>query len=711
MQTAKKKSLGILLLIATMVLTIFTVLPKPMQAAAPDDIIILYTNDVHGNLVSSSVTPPTTDVTYAGVAGLKDQLQQTYDYVFLVDAGDAIQGSPYVSLTEGRAAIEIMNFVGYDAMVLGNHEFDFGMDRLVELRSLANFPMLSSNFRVIATNDVVPGFSEYEILVAGTKKVALVGVTTPESMTKASPIVFQNSSGTFIYNFSNADVAAAVQPVIDYVRNTEGADYVILLCHLGVDGQSSPWMVTEIIANLEGVDAVIDGHSHSTIANQTIKDKNDDDVVLTQTGTKLKYVGKMKIDVTTGEITTELVAGAAAPKSAAAQAEVDRIVGTLEPTLNTIVAKTAIKLTVSFEAKDPRPYALAAGTRAVRRVETNLGDLCADAYLDLFNRAYGGADIALVNGGGVRDNILPGNILLRDIIAVHPFNNSACLIQVTGQQILDALEFGTMYAPSGAESGGFPQIAGATYEVHTYLAHGITLDSTGAFASKTGAYRVQNVMIGGQPLVLTQTYKLAGHNFMLKEGGDGYKMFLGAPVLLDAVMVDNEVLSSYIIKTLGGNITATSPYAKPEGQNRIRFIMAIPGTHAFTAPSISGAPSLSLTVGYAPTVTEPFTIVGDPEPLVTQNTSHGDKIVYNSSEQRLEIAEGLAPGKYVVILTVRNYNNDTGTISSSNLTFTLTINNNPNTGDNSASPVLPMLTLMGISVIVIVTLKKRRYNN
>ncbi|MCL2672505.1 MAG: 5'-nucleotidase C-terminal domain-containing protein [Clostridiales bacterium] len=562
-----KKLFGKKILAVLVALVMVLALVPAIALAAPDtdSIVILYTNDVHGGINDGAK--------YAGVAGLKDAMELEYDNVFLVDAGDAVQGSPYASLTLGEVVIEVMNEVGYNVMALGNHEFDYGLPQLLNLRDMANFPMLSDNFTDLNTGLTVSGFGKYEILTATNgKKVAIVGLTTPEAMTKASPAAFQDGSGNWIYDFNNADIAATTQPTIDYVRGSEGADYVIVLGHLGVDLQSFPWRSTDFIANIEGVDAFIDGHSHTVRAGGTVSDKNGDPVVLTQTGTKLANIGKLII-AADGTITTALVKAADVPQSAAVQTFVDGKLAALDPILNAKVASSDVKLTVNFEAGDSRPYAGAVGSRAVRKVGTNLGDLCADAYIDLFERLYDGADIAFVNGGGVRENILPGDILLSDIIKVHPFNNTACLIEVTGQEILDALEFGTMMAPF-AESGGFPQVSGVTFEVHSYIPSSVVLDpgAGNAFVRVDGEYRVKNVMVGGVPLVLTQTYTLAGHNFMLKDGGDGYSMFKGNTVLLDQVMVDNEVLSSYIVETLGGNISATSIYAKPEGEGRITFI-------------------------------------------------------------------------------------------------------------------------------------------
>ena len=281
-------------------------------------------------------------------------------------------------------------------------------------------------------------------------KVAFVGVCTPETFTKSTPTYFQDANGNYIYGFcegnNGADLYKAVQKAIDAAK-AAGADYVIGLGHLGIDEQSSPWMSKEVIANTTGFDAFIDGHSHSTFS-ETIKDKSGKEVVFEQTGTKLANVGKLTIK-TDGTITHENVDLNTVEPDAEAAAYIQTITDKFDALQKQVVAKTSVELTING----------ADGKRAVRNAETNLGDLCADAYRILL-----GADIAFVNGGGVRDNIKVGDITYGDIIKVHPFGNEACLVEVTGQQIKDALELGSAAYPG--ESGGFLQVSGLTYTIN-----------------------------------------------------------------------------------------------------------------------------------------------------------------------------------------------------------------------------------------------------
>ena len=232
--------------------------------------------------------------------------------------------------------------------------------------------------------------------------------------------------------------------------------------------------------------------------------------------------------------------------------------------LSEVVAQTAVELTINdptAKKDDGSPI------RIVRSQETNLGDLCADAYRDL-----SGAQIAFVNGGGIRVSIKQGDITLNDILKVHPFGNAMCVIEASGQQILDALEWGARAVPS--ESGGFLQVSGLTYEIHTYVESSAKADENTMFAGVEGEYRVKNVMVGGEPLDLEKTYTLASHNYMLKNGGDGYSMFGGCKLLQDEVMLDNQVLINYITGSLGGVVG--EEYAQPYGEGRIVIVEEAP---------------------------------------------------------------------------------------------------------------------------------------
>ena len=506
-----RKFLSLLLTMA-MVLS----LAVTVNAAAPkEDITILHTNDVHCDYEK-----------YAKVATLHKSAD------LLVDAGDHVQGGVIGTLSKGEYIVDIMNYLKYDAAVPGNHEFDYGMDQFLHIaKDLAKYPYISANF---TGKDGKPYFDAYKMFEVKGVKVAFVGVCTPETFTKSTPTYFQDANGNYIYGFcegnNGADLYNAVQKAIDAAK-AAGADYVIGLGHLGIDEQSSPWMSKEVIANTTGFDAFIDGHSHSTFS-ETIKDKSGKEVVFEQTGTKLANVGKIIIKAD-GTITHENVDLNTVEPDAEAAAYIQTITDKFDALQKQVVAKTSVELTING----------ADGKRAVRNAETNLGDLCADAYRILL-----GADIAFVNGGGVRDNIKVGDI--------------------TGQQIKDALELGSAAYPG--ESGGFLQVSGLTYTINADIPSSVVKNDKSEFVKVDGAYRVSDIMVGGQPLDVNKTYTLASHNYMLKDAGDGYTMFgtKNVKLLKDGVMIDNQVLINYIVNNLGGVVG--EQYAAPQGRITIK---------------------------------------------------------------------------------------------------------------------------------------------
>lgn len=511
-------------------------------AAEPDsDIVVLYTNDVHCGIDKN--------IGYAGLAAYKSEMEAAGNYVTLVDVGDAIQGDTIGTLSKGSYIIDIMNAVGYDIAIPGNHEFDYGMDQFFALTEQADFPYLATNFVDLRTGEAV--FYDYAIIPYGDVNVAYIGIATPESFTKSTPTYFQDENGNYIYGFcegnNGQDLYDAVQASVDAAK-ADGADYVVALGHLGVDEQSSPWMSTDVIANTTGIDVFLDGHSHSTIPSQEVANKNGETVLLSSTGTKLEAIGKLTISQ--DGISTELITNYE-EKDPVIEAFVNDIKSQYEELVNTVVATTNVTLTT----EDP-----VTGKRIVRHAETNLGDLCADAY-----RIVLGADIAFVNGGGVRANIEEGDITYGDIISVHPFGNMACVIEATGQQILEALELGASAYPG--ESGGFLQVSGMSYQIDPTVPSPVILDDHSMFVGLEGENRVKNVMIGGEPLDLTKTYTLASHNYMLKNAGDGYSMFQGCNLLQDEVLIDNQVLINYIVDELNGVVG--EQYANPYGEGRI----------------------------------------------------------------------------------------------------------------------------------------------
>jgi len=515
----------------------------PALAEAPaltKDIVVLYTNDVHCGVDSS--------FGYAGLVSYKNKLLDEGNYVTLVDNGDAVQGEPIGTLSTGSYLIDIMNQVGYDLAIPGNHEFDYGMERFLELAQMARFPYLSVNFIDLRTGK--PVFAPYKILEYDGVKVAFVGITTPKTFTASTPTYFQDEAGNFIYGFCQGaggqELYDAVQASVDAAR-AEGATYVVAMAHLGIAAETSPWMSTEVITHTTGIDVVLDGHSHSVLDGERVKNKDGKEVLLSSTGTKLQNIGVLRISKE-GSLSTSLL------KWSTETADfISDIQAQFNETLAQVVAKSDVDLVIHEPGTEPP-------VRIIRVAETNLGDLCADAY-----KAMSDADIAFVNGGGIRTNIKIGDVTYNDILKVHPFGNALCMVEATGQEILDALEMGARVVPE--ENGGFLQVAGLTYEIHTYVPSSVKLSDEGMFIAVEGEYRVKNVLVGGEPLDLAKTYTLASHNYMLKNGGDGFTMFQDNPLLLEDVMLDNQVLINYITQSLGGVVG--EGYTDPHGQGRI----------------------------------------------------------------------------------------------------------------------------------------------
>ena len=517
------------------------------------EVTILYTNDVH-----TYIDKQAPELTYAAIAALKQSYQNAGKKVLLVDAGDHVQGTAYGSMDQGASIIELMNAAGYDAATPGNHEFDYGMDRAKELMRDADFPYLSCNWVDLRTNlRVLP---EIKVFVRGGVRIAFVGITTPETFTKSTPAYFMNKAQTkYIYDILGGEdgqkLYSAVQKAVDKAKCL--ADVVIGLGHLGVDPSSSPWTSEEVIAHTTGFDAFIDGHSHTVMENKQVADASGRLVTLTQTGSYFANVGEMTI-APDGTISTRLVSTYDQEDPAVA-AEQAAWVNTVDDMLGEKIAVADTK----FYITDP-----ATGKRRIRSGETNLGDFVADGIYTYFNEVEQlHCDIAIMNGGGIRSDEDAGYWTFKTCKQVSPFGNVACLMSVTGKQIQDALEFAARFAgEDGKENGGFLQVAGATYEIHTDIPNTVQTDEKNVWiGSATGTPRVQNVKIYDKasgsylPLDPGATYALAGMNYTLRNLGDGFAMFDGAELIKDYVSEDYLVMSTYAM-TFDGADAAGLPH-------------------------------------------------------------------------------------------------------------------------------------------------------
>ncbi|MBR1478902.1 MAG: bifunctional metallophosphatase/5'-nucleotidase [Lachnospiraceae bacterium] len=515
---------------------------------------ILCTSDVHCGVDQG--------FGYAGLSQVRDSLEAQGYEVILIDDGDSIQGEPMGAFTKGESIIKLMNTVGYDVAIPGNHEFDYGMDRFFELTEMADFPYISCNFN----HKGEPVFEPYLIKEVNGLKLGFVGITTPETISSSTPAYFMDESGEYVYGFmgdeSGKELYDAVQKAVDSARS-DGAVYVYVMAHLGNEAKCEPWTYADVISHTNGIDVFFDGHSHDTDIIK-MKNKDGEEVIRVAVGTKMSHIGYSLINAD-GEIDStgswSWPNKISAPKllsiENAVKDSVDAEKANYSEILDEVIATSDVELIIydpeeKNENGDP--------IRMIRRAETNLGDLVADAY-----RLQMGADVAIANGGSIRVNIDKGDITYGNILKVHPYGNMMSVVEVTGQNILDALEWGAAEVPG--ENGGFLQVSGMTYEIDSSVDSTCTRDENGMFSGVSGKRRVKNVMIGDEPLDPQRTYTLTTNNYTLFEHGDGFTMFDDAKVIEDSTRLDNQVLIDYIKDTLNGTIGEA--YADPYGDGRI----------------------------------------------------------------------------------------------------------------------------------------------
>ena len=513
-------------------------------ATPAEPIVILHTNDIHSNVSG--------EIGYPSVKGWKDYYIAEGSEVLVLDAGDALHGYPIANLSQGENIVEIMNAVGYTAMCPGNHDFNYGTARLIELSKKMNFDMLSVNFTDM---NKTPVFTASKTYMAGDKEIGIIGISTPETATKTNPL---NVVG---YQFNEEEMAAQVQSQIDQME-TDGVDYIIALGHLGVDVESEPYRSTDLIGQVTGLDIFIDAHSHTTLeAGEIVKDKSGNDVLLTQTGNQFNSIGKIVIDGTSivASLITEV------KDDAQVKTLIADKMAEIQPLLDIVVAKTSVKLDGN---RDP----------GVRTKETNLGDLAADAL-----KYVSGADVALTNGGGIRTSLEIGDVTYGEINSVFPFGNTVVTFDITGADILAALQHGTKTLP--AANGGLPQVAGMDYEVHTYL----------------DTDRVTNVMINGKSLDLTETYTMATNDFTYA-GGDGYTMFSKYPKTGEFGAMD-EALEEYVKTALGG--TVGNQYMKAQGRFDVMLTPFKDVTSHWAEKAIAATADAGLFEGVSETAFQP----------------------------------------------------------------------------------------------------------
>ncbi|MBR0348776.1 MAG: bifunctional metallophosphatase/5'-nucleotidase [Clostridia bacterium] len=521
-------------LVLCMALSVFT---GVVYATDTDTVVILYENDVHCAVEG-----------YSKLAAMKNELSETYTNVGVVSVGDFVQGGTLGAVSKGEYIVNLMNKVGYDAIALGNHEFDYQLPRLNELNAMSNTKFISCNFQKIGEDKSY--FEPYTIVSYGNVDVAYIAITTPETINSSSPAQFKNDKGELIYTFNESKLYNIVQTNIN-AAETAGADYVIALSHIGYDESGNLADITDVIENTDGFDVVLDAHSHSIIEEKVIKDKSGDDVLLTSTGTKFEYIGKLTIK--NGAFDTELVEVESYTKT---DPVVDAYITEINENYAQLGNRKIGESKVEFITHDKD------GNRLVRSAETNLGNFCSDAL-----RVMTGADMSFVNGGGLRAPMESGDITFNDIFSVFPFNNQIVTAEISGQILIDFLEMAVMNYPE--EDGSFPHMSGVTFSVNKSIPTSVKVDANGFFEKVDGAYRVYNVKVldktSGEYKALDPNgkYVIAGFNYFLLDFGGGMTMFKDAKILDAEGTLDVELLENYIVEHLGGVIGEEYAEVKP----------------------------------------------------------------------------------------------------------------------------------------------------
>lgn len=496
--------------IITFAVAIICFLSVSAFAAGQEDIVILYENDVHCEIEGYSV-----------ISAMKKELKEEYAYVGVVTSGDFLQGGSLGSISKGEYIVRLMNLVGYDAIALGNHEFDYGLDRIYELADMLDTKPLCANFKKLGEGEC---FAPYSIVSYGDVKIAYIGIVTPTTPdTTSFPSEFLDENKKLIYTFSKDDLAQVVQENISRAR-AEGADYVIALSHVGDD--ENEYNTIDIVAETIGLDVVLDAHSHSVIESNILIDKAGNEVLHTSTGTKFANIGKLII--TEDGITSELISLEEYTKT---DPVVDECIEQIMAEYSEVGNKKVADCGFDLITHDPD------GNRIIRMSETNLGNLISDALRNVL-----GADIAYFNGGAIRSDVKSGEITFNDLLNVLPFNNTGVVVRVSGKTVLEMLE--TAVAKWPLENANFPHVSGMTFSVNTLGEENNRVYNVKIANSESGKY---------EALDPEKMYTVASSSFILIECGDGMSMFEGAEIVSDTGILDIEVLENYIIDELGGD--------------------------------------------------------------------------------------------------------------------------------------------------------------
>ena len=484
----------------SVILAVCLMLPLSAEAIQTKEgvqITILHTNDTHTRLKAGDDFGKSMGWAQL-VSAIRKEREMNPDALVL-DAGDTFHGTPAVTVSRGENMIPLLNLAGYDAMCPGNHDFDYGSDRLVELADQLDFPVLCANVADKHTGNLL--FSPYKEFNLSGVRIAVFGLATPDTAVSASP--------TGLQKVDFLDPVKQTQWVVDRLRKDH--DLVIGLMHMGVN-HPSVYTSTLIAKKVKGIDVIIDGHSH-TVLPVGIKEGN---TLICQTGS---------YDWNLGEVTVTVKDHDVVKKSARL---LDRNqVAELAPVPDAVVLEEIRRMDERNRAAFERVVGyskrgLEYNREKLRTQETELGDYVADAL-----KGVSGADIGFVNSGTIRAALPTGNVTKKDVIDISPFGNTVKKVEVTGRQVMEMLEQGVSLYPGDA--GRFLQVSGASF----------VLD-----ASQPVGSRISHVEVNGRPLSLDGKYSVAVTDFMAA-GGDGYTMLKDAPILGEYGLLD-EVLAAWV---------------------------------------------------------------------------------------------------------------------------------------------------------------------
>lgn len=545
-----KKRLSILVTLSMLLCFLVPAALADQPVDLSGKLVIVCTNDIHGYAVTDTSEP---SVGYAQIKQYREDAIALGAETLLLDAGDASQGQPIVNLSKGANAISFMNATGYDAMCPGNHEFDWGVDNFLQNADAAEFPVLCAN--MLRTADKTLYFEPYKVFETGSYKVGIIGLDTPETLTKANPSLMTNV--TFLMN---EDLYACAQQYVDELK-AQDCDLIVVLGHLGIDDESTGNRSLDVIANTTGIDLFIDAHSHSEL-NEAVQQKHnegDENVpttLLVSTGCYGHNIGEIVYDGTA--LSASLYKAQATQVSTAyGNAEVSAMISSIDDEIDAQLSATFATTTVLLNGER---------SPGVRTEETNLGDFCTDAMLWQANQSYSTPVVAAFNNGGsIRASIQIGDITMKDMKTVFPYGNTLQIMTLKGSELLELMEASSYCTPDAL--GGFMQVSGIVMTIDTTVPYenGEQYPDSSYYAPAKPGSRVTIQTVGGEPFDLEAEYVVVTNDFSAAGGDQCYVLkYANQQTGYNTRVSMEDALINYTSDVLGDVIG--DQYANPQGR-------------------------------------------------------------------------------------------------------------------------------------------------